>query len=683
MTSLIWEPTAMKPAIWAIFVLSMGTGLVSAQPPEFKEWTPRQMMQVKRISGVQVAPDGKRVVYAVREAVLDAGRSEYRTHIYLTHADGSNTVPLTSGEKSCDDPQWSPDGQSIAFLSAKTGRRNLWLIEPTGKHAIQLTDAKTNITSFKWLPDSKRIAFTAMDGLTPVEEKAKQEKNDARVVDENIKMSRLHVVNAEPARTGKRDVENWSGSFAGSITGSGRGGYDWSPDGKRLVLSTTRTPSPDDWTTARLLVTNEPGLVTAVTLLKETRAAAFSPLWSPDGQAIAYIASDTPPTWAGAGRVHVVSFGGVRKPTVLADTHDGWGRYSELIGWSRDGRSLYFTEIHGTVTHLGCLPLNGSPEIIAKMDGIASNIHLNATRTHIGFTLEALDKAPEAYISPIDRFEPRAVSKVNANLPALPLGPTEVIRWKSKDGLEIEGLLTYPVGYARGKRYPLLLNVHGGPMGAFTQTHVASPGLYPIAAFSVRGYAVLRPNPRGSSGYGKKFRHANYGDWGGGDYQDVMTGVDHIIRMGIADEKRLGVMGWSYGGFMTSWIVTQTHRFQAASVGAGVTNLMSFTGTADIPSFLPDYFNGEPWDNFEAYRKHSAMFHVKGVKTPTLIQHGERDERVPLSQGLEFYNALKRQGCTTKMVIYPRTPHGIEEPRLLVDCMERNLEWFDRHVGKK
>jgi dipeptidyl aminopeptidase/acylaminoacyl peptidase len=341
---------------------------------------------------------------------------------------------------------------------------------------------------------------------------------------------------------------------------------------------------------------------------------------------------------------------------------------------------VYFTEVHGTVTRVGRLPFKGAPEILGTVDGIATGIHLNATGTHFGFTWEKPDQPPEAHISPVDRFEPIPVSTVNAKLSKADFGKTEVIRWKSKDGLEIEGLLTYPANYEKGKRYPLLLNVHGGPMGVFTQTYVASPGLYPIATFSARGYAVLRPNPRGSSGYGKKFRYANYNDWGGGDYQDLMTGVDHVIKMGVADEKRLGVMGWSYGGFMTSWIITQNQRFKAASVGAGVTNLMSFTGTADIPSFLPDYFGGEFWDKLDTYKKHSAMFNIKGVKTPTLVQHGEKDERVPLSQGLELYNALKRQGCTTKMVIYPRTPHGIEEPRLLVDCMERNLEWFGMYV---
>jgi dipeptidyl aminopeptidase/acylaminoacyl peptidase len=192
---------------------------------------------------------------------------------------------------------------------------------------------------------------------------------------------------------------------------------------------------------------------------------------------------------------------------------------------------------------------------------------------------------------------------------------------------------------------------------------------------------VLRCNVRGSSGYGRAFRYANYRDWGGADYRDIMSGVDALVAKGVADPERLGVMGWSYGGYMTSWIVTQTRRFKAASVGAGVTNLMSFTGTADIPSFIPDYFGGEYWDVFERWRTHSAMFAVKGVTTPTLIQHGEADLRVPVSQGYEFYNALKRQGVTTRMVVYPRQPHGLQEPKFIRDAMMRNLEWFDRYVG--
>lgn len=638
------------------------------------DWTPQRMIHVKKVSGVQVSPDGKRVVYAVREAILDDGKSEFRTHLFLTNDAGDDTVHLTKGDKSCDEPQWSPDGKWIAFLSARGGKKNIWITDIKGSEPQQVSNAPSAVTSYKWSPDSAWIAYTATDAPTPAETKAKKEKNDARIVDENYKMSRLYVTDLPSAG---RKVERLLTKGDFNVPATGRAGFDWSPDGKTIVFTRTKTPLADDWTTSDLqFVEVATGELRSVLPSGPVR---HSPHFSPDGKMIAFVEAER--TWAGSGRVHVLKRGD-EAPRPLSKTFDGWGRYSELLGWNSAGDAVYFTEVRGTISRLGQLNLDGSLEQRA-VDGFASaGIHLNTTRTRFGLTWETRSKAPEPCTSGFPEFEPVAVAKVNREAPILPPGLTELAQWKSKDGMDIQGLLTYPAGYKKGQRYPLLLVIHGGPMGVFTDSYVASPGLYPIAAFSSRGYFVLRPNPRGSSGYGKKFRHANYGDWGGGDYHDLMTGVDHVIKMGLADENRLGVMGWSYGGYMTSWIVTQTKRFKAASCGAGVTNLMSFTGTADIPSFLPDYFAGEFWDKPDVYRKHSAMFNVKGVTTPTLIQHGERDERVPLSQGLEFYNALKRQGCTTKMVIYPRTPHGIEEPRLLVDCMERNLEWFDQYVGK-
>lgn len=643
-------------------------------------WTPELMMQVKQVGSVQVAPDGKHVVFTVRSAVTEGAKSEYLSHIHLTRADGSDPIQLTQGEFSCEQPRWAPDGKTIGFLSRRQGKRNIWLIAPGGGEARRLTDVASGVTSFQWSPDGKTIAFTAMDAPTPEEEKATREKNDARVVDENIKMSRLYLVASDGTGTPKLLTK---GDYSvGSESGvDRRGGYDWSPDSKTIVFSHARTPRPDDWPSADLSLVD----VTSGTVkpLVQTRAAEFSPLFSPDGKSIAYVASDNPPTWGGDATVHVIpATGGTARQ--LAETFDRWGRYSELVGWSADGKRLFFTEARGTAVRLSALPLQGAAEEIGKADGVlAGGVHLNATRTAFGFGWEATEKPPEAFVSSVERWQPTQVSRANKDLPEVPLGRTEVLRWKSPDGLEVEGLLTYPSGYEKGKRYPLLLVIHGGPMGVFTQSYTASAGLYPVAAFAARGYLVLRPNPRGSSGYGKKFRYANYGDWGGGDFKDLMAGVDLLIDKGLADSDRLGVMGWSYGGFMTSWTVTQTKRFKAASVGAGVTNLMSFTGTADIPGFLPDYFGGEPWDKLDAYRAHSAMFQVKGVTTPTLIQHGERDDRVPLSQGQEFYNALKRQGCTVKMVVYPRTPHGIQEPKLLLDCMNRNLDWFDKYLRGK
>jgi dipeptidyl aminopeptidase/acylaminoacyl peptidase len=347
------------------------------------------------------------------------------------------------------------------------------------------------------------------------------------------------------------------------------------------------------------------------------------------------------------------------------------------------------SETRGTVGRLTALPVDGSAGAdITPADTTVDTAGLGASRLTLGFTSQAPDRAPEAFVAevPVARaprgaaaWTPVQVSHVQ-DLPSIALGRTEVVSWKAPDGKPIEGLLTYPVGYVAGARVPLVVMVHGGPTGVFVRSYTGAPSPYSVAGFATHGFAVLRCNVRGSGGYGREFRYANYKDWGGGDYQDILSGVDALVAKGVADPDRLGIMGWSYGGYMTSWVITQTKRFKAASVGAGVTNLMSFTGTADIPSFIPDYFGGEYWDNFDAWRARSAMFNVKGVTTPTLIQHGESDRRVPISQGYELYNALKRQGVTTKMVVYPRQPHGIQEPKLMLDAMTRNLEWFDRYV---
>lgn len=657
-----------------------GSQLPAAEPTQPGGWTPELAMQVKRIGSVQVSPDGKQTAFTVRTSVMEDDKSEYLTHIYLSTTEGTAAAQLTQGDKSCDDPQWSPDGAWIAFVTGRVGKKNLWLIRPAGGEAQQLTACRADITSFRWAPDGRSIAFTATDAPSAEEERRERGRDDARVVDDNFKYQRLFVtaVPAPPMLQTETKCLAMGNFHVVSDGRPGRAAFDWSPDGKSIVYTRTQTTSQDNWPSADLSVVE---IATGESRpLVWNGAAATSPLYSPDGQQIVYLASDTPATWAGKKSIHVIAAaGGTSRP--LADTWDAGGRYTELVGWSADGSQIYFTEAHGTNLQLLALPLQGQPVEISRDAGMSlGGVCLNLRRTHFGFGWETLDRAPEAFVSPVERFAPVAVSHVQGELPQLACGPTEVIRWKSKDGLEIEGLLTYPVDYDKSKRYPFLLVIHGGPMGVFTQQFDGGAGTYPVAVFSSNGYAVLRANVRGSSGYGQQFRYANYNDWGGGDYHDLMTGVDHVIALGVADPQRMGVMGWSYGGYMTSWIITQTNRFRAASVGAGVTNLISFTGTADIPSFLPDYFAGEFWDKPNVYQQHSPMFHIGRVSTPTLVQHGERDERVPLSQGQELYNALKRQHCITKMVIYPRTPHGIEEPKLLLDCMHRNLEWFEKHA---
>ena len=633
------------------------------------QWTPEEMMKVKAVGGVQVSPDGRRVVYTVTEPVMTEDKSEYLTQIWMAAADGSGSCQFTFGEKTSSNPRWSPCGQWIAFSSSRSGKNNIWLIRADGGEAERLTDVKSGVDSLDWSPDGRSIAFTMADPSSDQEEKDQKARNDARFVGEGHKMSHIWVIPIAKDAAGKREARRLTqGAFTVNE-------WDWSPDGKSIVFSHQPTPVADDWT--RMDISLVDVASAAIKPFAASGAAEAGPLYSPDGAWIAYAASNLPPTWARVAWVMVAPAAG-GAPRKLAATFD---EQPDLVGWSADGRGLYYAETNRTVNRLGFVPVDGgAAKILNSDDNSVFGVSLNQTRTAFGLNLQGWDRPAEAFLTPVAAWSPRQVSQVNADAPKHPLGKTEVIRWKSKDGLEIEGLLTYPVGYEKGRRYPLILNVHGGPAGVFVQSFIANRATYPIAAFAAQGWAVLRCNIRGSSGYGKKLRHANIKDWGGMDFQDLMSGVDRVIAMGVADAGRLGVMGWSYGGYMTSWIITQTKRFKAASIGAPVTNLISFTGTADIPSFIPDYFGAEFWDNPETYRAHSAMFHIKGATTPTLIQQGEQDVRVPIQQGYELYNALKRQGTTVKMVVYPRQPHGLQEPRLVLDAGRRNIDWFKEYL---
>ena len=669
----------------AILALSLGFGIcrpagtvtVLAADPKPTGWTPELMFKAKGVAEVSVSPDGKRVAFSVSTPVMDGERSEWLSQIYVSTAGANQSMQLTRGDKSATNAAWSPDGQWIAFLTPRAGpKANVWRIPVGGGEAEQLTDEKGGVTAFLWSPDGSQIAFLMTDPKSDAEDKAEREKRDAFVVNENHKRSRLYVVPVSVGADGKRAVRRLTGGdlHVGGLLG-GRN-FDWSPDGTRIVFTHQPTPLVDDWQKTDLSLVE---VATArVTPVVATEAAETQPIFSPDGKLIAYTASETPPQWAFASRVFVVKPNGQER-RALAETFD---LKPAVVGWSNSGESVLVSEVQKTVNRLSALPLDGSPQIDLSPAGLmVEQPTINTLHTHVAFISEAPDRAPEAFLSPLSAFKPQQISAVQ-DLPQLPIGKTTPIQWKSADSREVEGLLTLPAGYQTGEKVPLLVIVHGGPTGVFVQNCIVGRGTYPIAVFASKGYAVLRCNVRGSSGYGKEFRYANYNDWGGGDYRDIMSGVDALIEQGIADPERLGVMGWSYGGYMTSWIITQTKRFKAASVGAGVTNLMSFTGTADISDFIPDYMGGEYWEQFDRWQSRSAMFHIKGVTTPTLIQHGDKDVRVPISQGYELHNALKRQGIPVKMVVYPRQPHGLQEPKLQLDAMTRNVEWFDHWLGK-
>jgi dipeptidyl aminopeptidase/acylaminoacyl peptidase len=636
-------------------------------------WDPELQMKVKAVGAPRVSPDGSRVVYTVNEAVTTPEKSEFVSQIWMANIATRQNIQLTFGEKTSTNPKWSPDGKWIAFVSnRKDNRNNLYRLSIDGGEAEPLTELKSNVTNFNWSPDGRFIAYTMSDPKTEEEEKNDKGRNDFRWVDENLKLSRLYVIPVQKDGNGKREPRKLT-------TGNYNvGEFDWSADGSHIAFSHSKTPSANDWTTADVSIIDVAS--TNVTVLANTPAAEDSPTYSPDGKSIALIVTDSPPRWAQTATIQIFPANG-GQPKILVGSFDA---QPDIAGWSADGKRIYFVEAKGTGTQVYVADVAANRIAEIKHDpAVLGAIDLNRSGTTLSFTRQASDTPADVYVASVNNFAPVQISHANADLKLPAIGRTEVIRWKSKDGKDVEGLLTYPVGYQQGTRVPLILNVHGGPTGVFQQTFIGGRGAYPLATFAARGYAILRPNPRGSSGYGTEFRRANLKDWGGGDYQDLMTGVDKVIEMGVADPERLGVMGWSYGGFMTTWIVTQTKRFKAASAGAPVTNLMSFNGTADIPAFVPDYFGGQFWEALDLYQKHSPIFNVKGVTTPTMIQHGEADVRVPISQGYEFYNALKVQGVPTRMIVLPRQPHGPNEPKMQLAVMNANLEWFDKYIGPK
>lgn len=636
-------------------------------------WTPEMQVRTKALANPSVSPSGLWVVYTVSNEVMAADKSEYVTQIWLASIDGKQNMQLTFADKSSTNPKWSPDGNWIAFTSTrKDNKSNLYVLRVGGGEAEMITDVKSGVDNFDWSPDGKWIAFAMTDAKSDDEDKNDKGRNDFRWVDENIKLARLYVMPVWKDANGKREPRK--------LTTNNRNvtSFDWSPDGTKIVIAHVSDPRADFWPTSDVAIVDVAS--GTLTPFAATAAAESSPTYSPDGKWIAMSVSDGPVRWAQSNRINIFPVGG-GAAKVMPMSHDG---QPAIVGWTPDGSRVMFTEAKGTGTALNeAIVAAGTLREVDYQNAVITGVSMTRVGSTFGQAMvqQNASSPPEVYAGIFGGSGGMVrVSNANSEVAKIPVGRTELVKWKSKDGREIEGLLTYPNNYTAGNKVPLILNIHGGPAGVFQQSYIGGRGVYPIATFAARGYAVLRPNPRGSSGYGTEFRRANFKDWGGMDYEDIMTGIDHVIAMGVADPNRLGVMGWSYGGYMTSTIVTKTKRFKAASAGAPVTNLMSMNGVTDIPGFIPDYFSGQSWEAPEMYSKHSAMFNIKGVSTPTLIQHGEADIRVPISQGYEFYNALKAQGVPTRMIVLPRQPHGPNEPKMQLAAMRSNLDWFDKYL---
>jgi dipeptidyl aminopeptidase/acylaminoacyl peptidase len=672
----------MKKLLATCLILA-GFASLQAQDESALSWTPEQHMQFRSASQLHLSPDGKHAAYVVRTPVMEGEKSEYNSQIWVAALDGSFNYQYTRGEKSSTSPQFSPDGTQLAFLSDRNEKNQVFVMRLMGGEPEQITHEEKGVSAFQWSPDGQSFAYTATDPDSEEEKKRKQEKRDVILVDKQFKYRHLHTIPFAADQEGKRQSQRLtSGNFQVNS-------FDWSPDGTEIAFS--HSPEPT-FNTSFLEsdISAVPADSGAVQEIVKRPGIDQDPHYSPDGQTIAFVTSGGKAEPIGLADLALVQREG-GKVMALPYTPN---RSSNIIDWQADGKGLVIAEPYKTsvVAMAVSIPskLNedrtsmgnigeAKPRILGSLAGTAGSFAMNK-KGQLGYTYQTPDQPMEVYLADADGQPAQKLSAVNTEVAIPAMGKTELINWKSShDGMEIEGLLTYPIGYEKGKKYPIILQIHGGPAGVFTKSFTGGPSIYMTQFFASKGFFVLRPNPRGSTGYGKDFRFANFKDWGYGDYEDLVSGVDHVIKEGMADKDQQYVMGWSYGGYMTSFVVTRTDRFRAASMGAGLPNLVSMVTTTDIPDYLAAHMGEEFFNDYETYEKHSAIYHIKKVKTPTQVIHGQNDLRVPFTQGQEFYVALKRLGVDTEMVVYPRTPHGPREPKFLMDVSQRILTWFEQY----
>ncbi len=649
--------TYLSLAVWLLLVLlTSSIGLTQSQK---KKLSLDDAFSIKAVADPKISPDGSCIVFVVTENNVAENKSN--SDLWMVDIKGGKPLRLTYHEKDDFGPQWSPDGRYIAFISTRGGKSEVWLMDSRGGEPRRLTNHKAGVQSFKWSPFGKVIAFIAMEPQSK-EEAEKQEKGDDKKVwgeynrFAHLWLQKIDQQKAEQITKGKFFVQDFA----------------WSPQGQIAYLS---GPGPGEETLVHpsLTITGANGEL--VRNIDIEPGWWYAPSWSPDGRNISLMSFYA--GWRIEGpKIYLISSDGREVKNLMADCEADVSDYSWL-----DKDNIIFSVSHGVKGPIFIINnISGKVKRFCDGDFVVNSFSVNPKTSGMAFLKTDATHPLDVYYTSLKKFDPVKLSDMNPQLVEFELATTEAIRWKGADDWPIEGLLIKPVGYKPGKAYPTISMVHGGP--AYAWDFAFKPSWQYLAA---QGYAILAPNPRGGTGYGQKFVEVNFEELASKVFQDIMEGMDYVIKEGISDPDKLALYGYSFGGYMTAWIVTHTNRYKAAMLGAGLTNLTSFYAQCDLQTVWDKaHIGATPWDDPQLYQQISPITYVKQVKTPTLIMYGANDIRVPPAQGQEFYIALKKIGIPVQFVTYPREGHGMRELQHRRDFLERTLRWYNKYaLGKE
>ncbi len=675
------SPTSglLRQPITTVVALTLALTLGAAAPTAAAQQRALEaddLFAIKRVGNPQVSPDGKWVAYTVGTTSLEDEKST--TRLWMVSTGGGEPLPMTSESYSASNPRWSPDGKYLSFTATRNDTTSqVWALDRRGGEAQQLTDLKQGVGGYEWSPDGARIVLTIRDPEEEDDEDGKEGKEsktkDPWVID-RLQFKR----DGRGYLTGDRHTHLFTLDMASkTLTQITSGRWDeaqpaWSPDGKHIAFVSNRTEDPDANSNSDLWIVSSDNTDQGATLLRLTdyEGGDSQPAWSPDGKWIAYVTDETDPRYGAlsVNRLAKVSAAGGPRELMAPDldrnvsapefTYDGYG----VIASVQDSGERYLakTDAAGRLTRL----LEGEHNMSAFSVSPTGVIAAVLSKPHLPAEIFLLKGGEQWQLTHIN----------DEHLAEIRLAEVTNIHFPSRDGTEIEGWIFTPPGYDSTLRYPTILRIHGGPNGMY------SVGFnFEAQLLAANGYVVVTTNPRGSSGYGEEFSMALWQKWGIPDFEDVMAGVDHAVSEGYSDPNRLGVGGWSYGGILTNYVITKTDRFAGAITGASMALLVANFGH-DHYQLANEREWGLPWETRELWEELSPFNSIDKVVTPTLVMGGEQDWNVPIQNSEQLYQALRRRGVPTQLVVYPGQPHGLRVPSYQKDRLERYVAWYDKWV---